>query len=222
VNVNTLHAVGLRDPVAAGTHLLACAWAAYTALLLWRLAAGDRVRQWSVAVFGLSMVLLYGASGVYHALMLPEQRLRYYRLLDHSCIYILIAGTYTPIFAVLLDGRLRRWCLGAMWLMAAVGIACKWLLPWPPYGLNVALYIAMGWYGLLTFRPLVRAVGLRGMAWAMAGGMLYMAGGVADVLRWPVLYPHVFGPHETLHVLDMGGTAAHVIFVVRYIVPFQR
>ncbi len=212
----------LRNPVSAATHLLWCLWAVYATALLWRLARGDRRRQLAVGCFGLSMVLLYAASGTYHAVPAAASRLvEYLRRLDHSMIYVLIAGTHTPVFAVLLRGRLRIVCLIAIWALAAIGVACKWLLPWPPYWAAVALYIAMGWFCVLTIVPLVRAIGLRGMGMALAGGILYMAGGICDACHWPVLLPGVFGPHEVLHVFDMGGTLVHVFFVARYILPFQ-
>src|SRR6516225_9838355 len=133
----------------------------------------------STGAFGLSMVLLYGASGAYHAVPGEDLLLiKYLRLLDHSAIYVLIAGTYTPVFAVLLRGRLRIILLSLVWGLAAVGIAAKWLLPWPPYELTVALYIAMGWIVLIPIWQLIRAVGVHGMLWALLGGLLYTFGGV--------------------------------------------
>jgi hemolysin III len=212
----------LRDPVSAGTHLFWCLWSVYATGLLWKLARGDRGRQVAVGCFGLSMVLLYAASGTYHAIPARFPALIHaFRLLDHSGIYVLIAGTYTPTVAVLLAGRLRVAILTLVWGVAAAGIACKCLLPWPPYWLTVALYIGMGWLTVLFIVPLVRAVGLRGLAWVVVGGACYMAGGVCDAVEWPVLYPGVVGSHEVLHVLDMGGTLAHVLFVTRYVLPLR-
>ena len=212
-----------RNPVSAGTHLLWCLLAVYVTGLLWRLSRGDRVRQLSTGAFGLSMVLLYGASGAYHAVPGEDLLLvKYLRLLDHSAIYVLIAGTYTPVFAVLLRGRLRIILLSLVWGLAAVGIAAKWLLPWPPYELTVALYIAMGWIVLIPIWQLIRAVGVHGMLWALLGGLLYTFGGVCDAACWPVLLPGVIGYHEVLHLLDMGGTLVHVFFVFRYVLPFGR
>jgi hemolysin III len=212
-----------RNPVSTGTHLLWCLLAVYVTGLLWRLSRGDRVRQLSTGAFGLSMVLLYGASGAYHAVPGEDLLLiKYLRLLDHSAIYVLIAGTYTPVFAVLLRGRLRIILLSLVWGLAAVGIAAKWLLPWPPYELTVALYIAMGWIVLIPIWQLIRAVGVHGMLWALLGGLLYTFGGVCDAACWPVLLPGVIGSHEVLHLLDMGGTLAHVFFVFRYVLPFGR
>jgi hemolysin III len=212
----------LRNPVSAGTHLLWCLWSCYAAALLWRLARGDLLRRCSVACFGLSMVLLYGASGIYHAVPAGHPSLETLRRLDHSAIYLLIAGTYTPIFAVLLRGRLRLALLSLLWALAAAGIACKWLLPWPPHGLTVALYLAVGWVGLLPVYQMTRAVGLRAMAWGLLGGLLYTLGAVCEATRWPVLIPGVLAGHEVLHLCDMGGTLTHVFFVIRYVLPFRR
>src|SRR5437588_9745842 len=89
----------LRDPVSAGTHLLWCVLGAYVTGILWKLSRGDRVRQLSVGCFGLSMTFLYGASGLYHAVRVGEPYLNYVRLVDHSALYVLIAGPYTPVCA---------------------------------------------------------------------------------------------------------------------------
>src|SRR3954471_20148393 len=96
----------VRNPVSAGTHLLWCAFGIYVTALLWRLTRGDPARRWSVLCFGVCMSLLYLASGTYHAVRVRDDVLRYFKLVDHSAIYLLIAGTYTPVFAVLLQGRL--------------------------------------------------------------------------------------------------------------------
>ncbi len=211
-----------RHPVSAGTHLLWCVLGIYITGLLWRLSRGDRLRQLSTGAFGLSMVLLYGASAAYHAVPGQEPLLPYLRKLDHSAIYVLIAGTYTPVFAVLLSGRLRLVLLALVWGLAGVGIAAKWLLPWPPYGLTVSLYVAIGWIGLVPAWQLVRAVGVPAMLWGLLGGVLYTFGGICDAAQWPILLPGVIGYHEVLHLADMGGTLVHVFFIVRYVLPFQR
>jgi hemolysin III len=208
-----------RDPVSAASHLLACVFAAYATLILGRLARGERPKRLSLACFGLSMTLLYGASGVYHAL--PDSAARLvFRRLDHSAIYGLIAGTYTPVFVVLLRGRLRALMLALIWAVAAAGIALKWLLPLAPSPVTVGLYLAMGWVGILPLRALVRAVGVRAMAWGAFGGILYTAGALCELLKWPVLVPGVVGPHEMMHFFDVGGTMVHFGFMLRYVLPY--
>jgi hemolysin III len=211
-----------RNPVSASTHLLWCLLAAYVTGILWRLTRGDRVRQLSVACFCLSATLLYGLSGLYHAVSVSPQYMEYFRRLDHSAIYVLIAGTYTPVCAVLLQGRLRAGLLIMIWTVAVVGIAAKWLFSEPPHPVTVGLYVAMGWTGLIPVYQLIKAVGFQGMAWSLLGGMLYTLGGICEAIRWPILWPHVIGYHEVFHVLDMGATSVHLFFVMRYILPFQR
>jgi hemolysin III len=220
----TLPGLPLRDPISALTHLAAAAWAAYATLLLWRLARGDRTKRLSLACFGASAVVLYAASALYHAVPLARDAptLGVLRRLDHSAIYILIAGTYTPIFAVLLRGRQRRLLLATVWLLAWSGVAAKWLLPAPAEALTVGLYLGLGWLAVVPAAALVRAVGLRGMAWGVAGGLCYTAGAACELVRWPVLVPGLVGSHEVFHVCDIAGTALHVVFMARCVVPFPR
>src|SRR5262245_11054460 len=182
-------ALGLRDPVASLTHLFGFLAAVYFTALLWRLARGDRARQLSVLCFGLSMCLLYGASVAYHAVQRPQSLIDSFRRLDHSAIYVLIAGTYTPIYAVLLRGQARAAMLALMWGLAAAGVVCKWVLPIGAYELSVALYVGMGWAGLFSVVGLVRAAGWKAIAFGTLGGVFYTLGGVCDALRWPVIHP---------------------------------
>ena len=98
---------------------------------------------------------------------------------------------------------------------------CKWLLAAPPYSVNVGIYIALGWIGMIPVYHLIKAVGVRAMAWGLLGGLLYTAGGVCDAVHWPVLIPGVIGWHEVLHLCDIGGTMTHVFFMVRYVLPFR-
>jgi hemolysin III len=210
----------LRNPVSSLTHLSWCIFAVFAAAMLWRLARGDRLRQFSVGCFGASMVLLYLASGLYHALTVDEPILRYFRLIDHSAIYILIAGTYTPIFALLLRGRWRVVSLVLVWGLACVGIVCKWALTAPPYPVTVGLYVAIGWVGLVPIVPLFRAVGARAMLVALLGGLFYTIGATCDARGWLVLSPG-FGSHEVLHLCDIGGTLTHIVFVIRFVLPYR-
>ena len=214
----------LRDPVSALTHLAAAVLAAYATALLWRLARNDRTKRLSVACFGASAVILYTASALYHAVPLPTDSpaVGVFRRLDHSAIYLLIAGTYTPIFAVLLSGRQRGLLLATVWLLAWAGVAAKWLLPAPAETLAVGLYLVLGWLAVVPAAALVRAVGLRGIAWAVGGGLCYTAGAACELAQWPVLLPGVFSWHEVFHLCDMAGTGLHMVFMARCVMPYRR
>jgi hemolysin III len=212
---------GLREPVSSGTHFVAFLWSVYATLLLWRLCRGERSKQLSLGVFGLSMISLYAASSSYHAVRFTPEHLRIFQLLDHSAIYGLIAGTYTPAFVVLLQPGLRkRLLIGGMWLLAGIGIAGKWLLPGTPYWVTMLLYFGLGYGGMVPVLEFKRTVGLRGLAWAFAGGLCYTLGGLADLMKWPDFYPGVFAHHELFHLFAMAGTACHFIFMMLYVVPF--
>lgn len=209
----------LRDPVASASHFFWCVFALFAGLFLVRLARGNRLKMISLSIFTATMVILYFASGLYHAVQVPADTLGWFLKIDHSAIYLLIAGSYTPVAAVLLTGRGRAVLLTAVWALAVVGIASRWLLPSPPYPLTVGIYIAMGWVGLLQLPALARALGVGGMTLALLGGLFYIFGGVTDVLKWPVLLPGIFGPHEIHHLSDMAGTTAHIAMMFRCVVP---
>jgi hemolysin III len=211
----------LRNPVSASTHLLWFGLAFGLLVLFWKLTQGCRLRRWSILTFGISIVLLYGASGLYHSLRAAPATLNFFRLLDHSMIYVLIAGTYTPVCLLLLRGWLRITLFSLVWGLTAIGIVCKWLVAAPSYPVTVGLYVGLGWIGLLPMRQMIGAIGLRGMAWALLGGLLYTAGGVCDACNWPLICPGLIGPHEVLHLLDMAATVVHVYFVLHYVMPYQ-
>jgi hemolysin III len=211
----------LRDPVASGTHLFTSVWAIFATLLLRRLTRGDRPRRFSVTVFGLSMVILYGASGLFHGLQLPQVELRVFQKIDQSAIYLLIAGTCTPIMTMLLSGLFRKWLLAGVWLMALAGIGCLWLLPKAPHALMVSLYLGMGWFGFLGIWHYYLAVGFRAVLWVIGGGALYTFGAICELTKWPVIWPGVIRAHEVLHIVDMGASFCYFVFVVRYVIWFR-
>jgi hemolysin III len=207
-----------RHPVSAATHLFWCGWALYATAVLWRLAVTPRQRV-GVAVFGGSMVLLYAASGAYHAVPATRPALVQVLLrLDFSAIYVLIAGTATPLFLALPGRRAPAALLATVWGLALAGVAARWLLPAPPFGLALALYLGLGAVAFLPLPALARAIGTRGAAWAVAGGLVYATGAACDALGRPVLWPGVVGPHEVLHFTDMVGSGIHLYVVGRYVV----
>jgi hemolysin III len=213
--------LGVPDPISAATHFAALLLATAGTLFLWRLCRGDHSRRRLLACFGLSMMTLYAASTIYHALPVRPEHRWVFRLLDQSAIYGLIAGTYTPAFALLIRAGRRRWLLlGGIWLFAVAGVVCKWSLPSEPFGLTIGLYLGMGWMALLPIVELTRAVGWRGILWAAGGGVCYTLAAVADLIDWPVFAPYVFGAHELSHLLDMAGTGCHFVFMVSFVVPF--
>ena len=214
----------LREPVSSLTHLATAAFAVYVTLLLSRLTADERIKRRALIVFGLSMVVLYTASGVYHAIPgdFYDPTVCFFRRVDVSAIFVLIAGSFTPIIAVALAGRRRLGMLCLIWVLAAAGIAVKWAFPRIPHPITVCTFAAAGLPGFLPLPLYRRAVGRQGLAWIWAGCFCFALGGVCDVADWPTPIPGLINAHEITHLLDMAGTAIHVIFMIRFIVPFER
>lgn len=210
----------LRDPVSSLSHLATAVWAVFATVMMVRLAAPGR--RAAVLVYGLSMVLLFTASGLFHGLHYdtPDQK-RFFQKLDQSAIYLLIAGTNTVPLSVLLAGPWRTWFLRMMWTLALTGVACQWLLPKPPHGLVVGLYLGLGWLGLLPVLQYYRAVGWRAMNWVWFGAACYTFGAVCELTQWPVIVPGWVHAHEVLHFFDTAGCMAFFVFIFRHVLPYE-
>jgi hemolysin III len=180
-------------------------------LLLQALPTGDLVYTISVAVFGLSLVLLYAASTLYHSAKDPAIRKRW-RTADHAAIYVLIAGTYTPFCLVVLPGMLGNTIFAIAWSMAIAGIAMKLFFTGRFKRLSTATYVAMGWVVMFAIKPLVEAFDGPGLYWLIAGGVLYTVGAVIYSLRLP------YG-HAIFHVFVLAGSFSHFVAVYRHISP---
>ena len=206
---------GFHDPVSALTHLIGAAVSAALTPFLLRRAAGHPRRQIYLAVFAFSTVLLLSMSGVYHLLDMGDWR-TFFRRLDHGAIFVLIAGTFTPVHGILFR-RAGRWLpLVLIWTAAAVGLTLE--LPYYsdlPESVELIAYIGMGWGGSYSVLRLWRHYGfafIRPLVW---GGVAYTLGGVLEFLRWPTLIPGVVGPHEVFHFGVLAGVGLHWRFVFR-------
>lgn len=210
----------LRDPISSASHLITAIWAVFATLIMLRLTPAGR--RLPVAIYGLSMVLLFLASGTFHGLYFdsPEER-RFYQKLDQSAIYLLIAGTNTPVIAIVLNGVWRRWFLRVVWAFALAGVACLWLVPKPPHAVMVGLYLGLGWTGVLPVVAYYRALGWRAMNWAVLGALLYTAGAVCELTQWPVLIPGWLQAHEILHLFDSAASMAFFVFITRHVIPYR-
>ncbi|CAN5422012.1 hemolysin III family protein [soil metagenome] len=212
--------LGLRQPVSAVTHGVGFLAACFTTLYFHRSIRGDRRRWLAFLCFGFCLMGAYAASCLYHAALVTGDRLLFFRRLDHTGIYLLIAGTFTPALGIGL-GHQRRWrfLVALVWLAATVGICCKWMYAIQPYWVSISFYIGMGWLGFMPLGAFNRTLGLSAVGWALGGGVVYTVGGLADVNGWPNLIEGVFGSHEFMHLCTMGGSACHCVFLTRYVLP---
>jgi hemolysin III len=207
----------IREPVNGASHLVGLLLAGAGTLLLLKLASGP-AQLVAFSIYGASLILLYGASTLYHVLPLSERPLRALRMLDHIAIYFLIAGTYTPVALLTLDSRLGWALLAIVWLIAAAGVPFKlWYLDAPVW-LSTGTYLAMGYLALVAIFPLARAVSVGGLMWLAAGGIAYTVGAVIYARQRPDPFPGWFGHHEIWHVLVLVGSACHFAFMVYHVV----
>jgi hemolysin III len=179
-----------------------------------------RGRPWHTvgfAVYGASLVLLYTASAVYHSVHASEKGAEWLMRLDHIAIYLLIAGTYTPVCLTFLRGAWGWTLLGVEWGLAAIGIAIVLFWRRAPDWVRVVLYVCMGWLALAVLAPLREALPPSAIAWLVAGGVVYSIGCVIFALDRPHLVPGKFHAHDLWHVFVLGGSACHFVLVLRYL-----
>jgi hemolysin III len=211
-----------REPVSAWTHAAWMLLALPATLVLCRAAGGDRRRRLAFAVWGFTLVACYGGSTLFHGVRVPAADLAWFDTLDALGIYLLIAGTATPVAAVLLSGPWRWGTLTAAWSLAGCGMLLRAALGEPPGFVSTGYYLALGWGIAAPYFALVRALSHRAL-WALpAGGLLYSVGAVLNRLHWPVLVPGVVEAHEVFHVFVMAGTVVHFWFMLRVVAPFER
>jgi hemolysin III len=211
----------LREPVNGLTHLTGGLLASIGLIVLLVTAASEGRTDQLVAfgIFGFSLITLYSASALYHLLPLSPLGVARLRRVDHMSIFLLIAGTYTPFCLLALDGGWQVALLCLIWGLALCGILLKLLWMEAPRWLSVALYLGMGWVALVAGPALFRAVPAGGMAWVLAGALVYSAGALIYGLKRPNPVPGVFGFHELWHLFVMAGSACHFWAVLGYIAP---
>lgn len=222
VNNVMLPALGMREPVSGLTHIIAAVIAGFGTSILWDRSKGDRPKQVSMLVYGLSLVILYCASSTYHVVDASPEALVLYRKFDHCAIFALIAGTYTPFCFNAASGRWRVLSLATIWGLAFAGIGLKSIWIDISDGVSASLYIVMGWLAIIGYTKLASVITHRGMMWCGVGGVIYSTGATIDVLGWPWSVPGVFGAHEVFHLCVMVASAVHYAVVLRYVVPVGR
>lgn len=184
----------------------------FIALLAMAAIRGGRLSWLSCLVYGLSLIVLYTASTVYHSATSPRFK-KNLQIVDHCCIYLLIAGSYTPFGLVIADGTIGRNLLIAFWAIAIVGILIKLVIRDRFPAINVISYLAMGWLGVFAVGPLFDALGTAPVVLAIAGGIAYSLG----VVFFPMKF--IKHHHAIFHVFVLLGSIIHYAAIIMYIVP---
>ncbi len=195
------------------SHALAVPPAVAGAITLVAVSGGDLARRISLAVYGISLVLLFAVSAMYHRGPWSLRTRRVWGRLDHATIFVAIAGTYTPVVVNVLRGWQSIVLLTVIWVLAAAGATIAATGVPMPRGVTVGLYIAVGWTVVFFMPALAERIHGGGLVMIAVGGSLYSAGAIVYALRWPRLWPRVFGFHEVFHVLVIAASAVYFVFI---------
>ncbi|MBZ0293389.1 MAG: hemolysin III family protein [Anaerolineae bacterium] len=207
-----------REPVNGFTHLFGV-FLGFIGLIWLVIATHDHTAKLlSVVIYGVSVIVLYSASTTFHLVKGSEKTVFLLRRIDHAAIYIMIAGTYTPIVYNILSGYWRWGMLAAIWSLAVIGIVYKLLfLQGNRNHLSTILYVAMGWMALLIFPKAIALMPLPAIVLVVAGGLVYTMGAVIFALQKPNFHRY-FGHHELWHLFVLGGSALHFAAIAGYII----
>ena len=210
----------VREPVNALTHLIGAGLSLIGTLLLFILNPNKTpftiTSIASILIFGISLILLYTTSGIYHLVKTTDAVLLKLKKLDHSMIFILIAGSYTPFCMLSLTGVWKWSIIIIVWTLAVVGITCKIFWIDMPRWLSTFFYIGMGWIALFALKPLYTSLSFGGFLYLVLGGVMYTIGGIIYGLKKPN-FSKAFGFHELFHVFVMLGSFCHYWAVLKYV-----
>lgn len=220
-NIIAKNITRIKDPGSAITHFIAMLLAicATTPLLLKAARAPGQTHFLSLMVFILSMIGLYASSTIYHTLDISPKINRLLRKLDHMMIFILIAGTYTPICMIVLGDQTGWIMMGLVWSIAIIGIIINACWINCPKWFSSLIYIAMGWVCVLAITKILHSLSKAGFGWLLAGGIIYTVGGVIYALKLPFFNSRhkYFGSHEIFHLFVMGGSLCHYVMMYQFI-----
>ncbi len=213
----------LKDPGSAITHFIGMMMAVLaTAPLIIRALSGGTDATLSCLVFMVSMILLYGASTMYHSFDMGERKNKILKKFDHAMIFVLIAGSYTPVCLLVIGGKTGVILLSLVWTVGILGIIFKLCWVTCPKWLSSVMYIAMGWMCVMAFTPIMNNTATSEFVWLLTGGIIYTIGGIIYAIRTPKVKAYneshrYFGTHEIFHVCVMLGSLCHFVMIYHVI-----
>lgn len=211
--------ISIKDPGSALTHFIGIILSIFGTILLiyFAITQGSPWHIVSFSIYGASLILLYTASTVYHSINISSRVTKILRKIDHMMIFVLIAGTYTPICLIALRGPLGFGMLIAIWTFALIGIFIKAFWINAPRWISTLFYVLMGWVAVIAIVPLSKALPIGAIFWLVAGGLLYTIGAIIYGLKRPKLPFRNFGFHEVFHVFVLIGSTCHYWMMFRYV-----
>ncbi|HEY3313513.1 MAG TPA: hemolysin III family protein [Anaerolineales bacterium] len=209
----------MREPVNGLTHLFAALAGVAGLIALLVVGRADIGKQASLAVYGVTVILLFSASATYHLVKANPQVLEILRKFDHSAIYLLIAGSYTPICYNMFTGFWKWGMLIIIWSFALVGVLIKVFVIKAPRWLNAGVYLVMGWMVVIALKELLTMLPVGALVWLAVGGIIYSLGAVVYITKIFNFVPGKFGFHEVWHIFVILGALAHFIAIIAYVAP---
>jgi hemolysin III len=208
-----------REPVNGLTHFVAAAAAFIGTIVLVWVARDDSAKLASLLLYGITLVLMFSSSAIYHMTETGPKATLFMRKLDHSAIYLLIAGTYTPICLHYFTGFWRLGLLTVIWSLGLIGIAVKLFVINAPRRLTAGVYLLMGWLAIAGVGEILSQMPAGAILWLLAGGLFFTVGAVVYMLKKPDPFPGVFGFHEIWHILVILGAYSHFALMLLYVAP---
>lgn len=208
----------LRDPVSSLTHLAGAVFSIAALCILAVQAAlhGNTWHMVSFMIFGATMLLMFSCSTLYHAVHASPEKIQWLKRIDHMSIFLLIAGTYTPICLTAIEGNIKWWLFGVVWGIALAGVFIKVFWITAPRWLSTVIYILMGWL-VVAFYPVLDQIPADALRWIAYGGIGYTVGAVVYATKWPNPWPRWFGFHEIWHLFVMAGAFCHFWAIAFYL-----
>lgn len=206
-----------RDPVSGLIHLFSAVLGLIGSIFLLTASRGQGLKELSLAIYGVSLVTLFSASAIYHLANPSAVVLKRLRKFDHSAIYVLIAGTYTPICINFFSGWLRWGFFGLIWGIALVGVIVKLFVINTPRWLTAGVYLVMGWMAVLVIKPMLLNMPAGALWWLLAGGLTYSIGAAIYISKKLDFWPGVFGFHEVWHVFVSLAVFCHFVMIYQYV-----
>jgi len=204
----------LREPVNSLTHWIGAVLALAGLIALLIVGWGTPAKVVSLVIYGVSLIFLFSASATYHMVRVKDKALEIFRKIDHSAIYFLIAGTYTPFCINAFTGFWKWGMLSIIWSLALIGISLKIFIIRVPRWLNAGIYLAMGWLVVAASGQLLAALPAWVLTWLIIGGVIYTLGAIVYITKIFNFKPGVFGFHEVWHIFVLLAAAAHYVAVI--------
>jgi hemolysin III len=208
----------LREPVNGLTHLGGAIAAFFGMIAMLIVARGEPAKVVSVLIYSLGLIAMFSASTIYHMAVVKPAVLQTLRKVDHSAIFLLIAGTYTPFCLLAFTGFWHFGLLALIWGIAAIGIVVKIFYIKSPRWLHTGIYVVMGWLCVMAAPQMPSVLPTGAMVWLFVGGVIYTLGAVVYATKILDFVPKRFGFHEVWHIFVLLGALAHFIAIMTLLV----